>query len=183
MDRSEVGRKLARKIPYEHLRFRSNGPAQVAYLEGWTVIEMANEIFGYDGWSSEVKKMDADYIDTSQGMTSVGVTSVVRITLRDGTYREDVGCGAAENVRGKGKAVEQAKKSAITDALKRAFRQFGNALGNCCYDKEYIERMKEEESSRRRGARGREAINGIKKGGLERRESYISIDDLPESES
>lgn len=31
----------------------------------------------------------------------------------------------------------QCKKEAVTDALKRALRNFGNVLGNCLYDKSY----------------------------------------------
>jgi len=31
----------------------------------------------------------------------------------------------------------QCRKEAVTDALKRALRNFGNLLGNCLYDKEY----------------------------------------------
>jgi len=31
----------------------------------------------------------------------------------------------------------QCKKEAVTDALKRTLRNFGNLLGNCLYDKEY----------------------------------------------
>ena len=32
----------------------------------------------------------------------------------------------------------QARKEAVTDGLKRAFKSFGNALGNCLGDKEYL---------------------------------------------
>ena len=32
----------------------------------------------------------------------------------------------------------QARKEAVTDGLKRAFKSFGNALGNCLGDKEYV---------------------------------------------
>lgn len=35
-------------------------------------------------------------------------------------------------------ASSQAKKEAVTDALKRALRQFGDALGNCVYNKAYL---------------------------------------------
>jgi len=103
-----------------------------------------------------------------------------------------VGFGSAENVRGKGKAVEQAKKTAVTDALKRAFRQFGSALGNCCYDKEYIAKIKDKEREEKRGRaeRGRgassEGANRTRRSGEKkeaREENYVSIDDLPASEA
>ena len=36
---------------------------------------------------------------------------------------------------------EKTKKEATTDALKRALRNFGNVLGNCIYDKDYIAKV------------------------------------------
>jgi hypothetical protein len=82
---------------------------------------------------------------------------VVRITLKDGTYHEaripttrshsntndpqDIGYGSIENGKGKAASFEKAKKEAATDGLKRALRTFGNVLGNCLYDKEYLKKV------------------------------------------
>jgi DNA repair and recombination protein RAD52 len=65
----------------------------------------------------------------------------VRVTLRDGTYHEDIGYGHIENSKGKAAAFEKAKKEGTTDALKRALRHFGNVLGNCIYDKTYLAKV------------------------------------------
>lgn len=35
----------------------------------------------------------------------------------------------------------QCKKEAVTDAVKRALRNFGNLLGNCLYDKSYTQEV------------------------------------------
>lgn len=43
-----------------------------------------------------------------------------------------------ENGKTKAQVFEKAKKEGTTDALKRALRNFGNILGNCLYDKEYL---------------------------------------------
>ena len=51
---------------------------------------------------------------------------------------QDVGYGHIENCKSKAAAFEKAKKEGATDALKRALRNFGNVLGNCLYDKEYL---------------------------------------------
>lgn len=48
----------------------------------------------------------------------------------------------AENVKSKGAALDKARKEAVTDATKRALRLFGNHLGNCCYDKDYLKEIK-----------------------------------------
>jgi len=61
--------------------------------------------------------------------------------LKDGTFHEDVGYGICDN-KSKGTAIENAKKEAVSDARKRALRVFGNALGNCVYDKEHIKKIK-----------------------------------------
>lgn len=81
---------------------------------------------------------------------------IVRVTLRDGTFhevsvmmwlwtvanhRQDIGYGHIENCRGKAAAFEKSKKEGTTDALKRALRNFGNVLGNCIYDKDYVSRV------------------------------------------
>ena len=71
----------------------------------------------------------------------MGVTAVVRVTLKDGTFHEDVGYGNAENPK-RGPAIDKAKKEAVSDARKRALRLFGDALGNCLYDKSHLKRLK-----------------------------------------
>ena len=55
--------------------------------------------------------------------------------------RQDIGYGCTENCKGKAAAFEKAKKEGTTDALKRALRNFGNILGNCIYDKDYLARV------------------------------------------
>lgn len=71
----------------------------------------------------------------------MGISVIMRVTLRDGTFHEDLGYGHIENCKGKAAAFEKAKKEATTDALKRALRQFGNVLGNCIYDKQYLAKV------------------------------------------
>jgi len=62
---------------------------------------------------------------------SVAYTAVVRVTHRkSGAFKEDCGAGDSTD-RSIGTAVAHAMKSAITDAMKRASRHFGEKLGNC----------------------------------------------------
>lgn len=42
-----------------------------------------------------------------EGRCSVNVTAIVRITLKDGAFHEDVGCGQCENIKGKGAALDK----------------------------------------------------------------------------
>nr|XP_044993367.1 DNA repair protein RAD52 homolog isoform X2 [Jaculus jaculus] len=57
---------------------------------------------------------------------------------KDGSYHEDVGYGVSEGLKSKALSLEKARKEAVTDGLKRALRSFGNALGNCILDKDYL---------------------------------------------
>ena len=57
------------------------------------------------------------------------------------TDPQDIGYGHIENCKGKAAAFEKAKKEGTTDALKRALRNFGNVLGNCVYDKDYLSKV------------------------------------------
>lgn len=88
--------------------------------------------------------MQIDFVDenTTNGKITLGLSTIVRVTLKDGTYHEDIGYGHIENCKGKAAAFEKAKKEAATDAMKRALRNFGNVLGNCLYDKDYLSTLR-----------------------------------------
>ena len=47
--------------------------------------------------------------ESTKGRFTVGVTAVVKVMLKDGTYHEDVGFGMSEHPK-KGSAIENAKK-------------------------------------------------------------------------
>ncbi|XP_044721266.1 rad52/22 family double-strand break repair protein [Hirsutella rhossiliensis] len=55
------------------------------------------------------------------------------------TFHEGTGYGGgSKGAKTPGEALELAIKEAETDAFKRALRRFGEALGNCLYDKDYL---------------------------------------------
>lgn len=139
---NDIQAKLDKKLGPEYISKRVGfGSNRVAYIEGWRAINLANQIFGYNGWSTEVKQVIIDFLDERQGKFCIGCTAIVRVTLSNGTFREDIGYGTVENERRKAAAFERAKKSAVTDALKRSLRSFGNALGNCLYDKDFLAKI------------------------------------------
>lgn len=100
-------------------------------------------MFGFNGWSSSIQNIQVDFADENAQTqrVSIGLSVIVRVTLRDGTYHEDIGYGSIENARGKAMAFEKAKKEGTTDALKRTLRSFGNVLGNCIYDQSYVKQV------------------------------------------
>ncbi|KAI0631152.1 Rad52 22 double-strand break repair protein [Trametes polyzona] len=137
--------KLDKKLGPEYISQRPGpgGGPKLTYAEGWKIINLANEVFGFNGWSSNVVSITTDFVDYSEESRryNVGVTAIVRVTLRDGVFHEDVGYGLLENSKSKGAALDKCKKEAVTDAVKRTLRNFGNLLGNCLYDKAYTQEV------------------------------------------
>ncbi|KAL0068161.1 DNA repair protein rad52 [Marasmius tenuissimus] len=137
--------KLNQKLGPEYISTRPGpgGGPKLIYAEGWKVINLANEVFGFNGWSSSITSLTTDFIDTNEETkrVNIGVTAIVRVTLRDGVFHEDVGYGMVENQKSKGAALDKCRKEAVTDGLKRSLRNFGNLLGNCLYDKNYTQEV------------------------------------------
>ncbi|KAL5482331.1 CDC36 [Sanghuangporus weigelae] len=137
--------KLDKKLGPEYISQRPGpgGNMKLTYAEGWKIINLANEVFGFNGWSSSIVNLNTDFIDYNEETKkfNVGVSAVIRVSLRDGVYHEDVGYGMLEGSRSKGAALDKCKKEAVTDGIKRALRNFGNLLGNCLYDKQYTQEI------------------------------------------
>lgn len=118
------------------------GGCRLTYIEGWKVIYDANQIFGFNGWSSKLLSLDVRYVEeTAAKRFNACVCATVRITLRDGCIREDRGGGTAEGMRSKGDALLKAEKEAVTDATKRALKNFGLRLGLSLYDRQHVREM------------------------------------------
>lgn len=136
--------RLDKQLGPEYISTRpGNGGGKVHYLAAEKVINLANEVFGFNGWSSSIQNVQIDFVDENResGRINLGLSTIVRVTLKDGTFHEDIGYGHCENTKGKAAAFEKAKKEAATDAMKRALRNFGNVLGNCLYDKDYLQKV------------------------------------------
>jgi DNA repair and recombination protein RAD52 len=139
MDWKAASAELSRKLDPAHVRpAKSFGP-KGDYIEGWHAMAEANRIFGFEGWSYTVPECTCVY----QGARDIGkdkkpgfgVTYTAKVAVVvDGVVREDFGAGHGYDVDC-GLAHESAIKEAITDALKRALRSFGNPFGLALYDK------------------------------------------------
>ncbi|KAI4256088.1 MAG: hypothetical protein LQ352_002244 [Teloschistes flavicans] len=155
-----LSRRLEKKLGPEYISTRPGAAGQrVPYLAGDKCISLANEVFGFNGWSSSIQQIQIDFVEESQstGKVSLGLSVIVRVTLRDGAHHEvrvlicirnvfahipeDLGYGHIENCKSKAAAFEKAKKQGTTDALKRALRNFGNVLGNCVHDTDYMSKV------------------------------------------
>ena len=112
---SIIQAKLNRRLGPEYVSQRPSpgGGPKLTYIEGWKIIGLANEVFGYNGWCSNVTRIETDFIDMDpeSRRCSVGITAVVRVTLKDGTYHEDIGYGTGDNLKSKGAALDKVRHS------------------------------------------------------------------------
>lgn len=135
--------ELAAPLDRQHVKTRTQSGRELSYLEGWHVIDVANHVFGFDGWSRETISAqcvaDEERAIGNRGDKGFGVSYVakVRVTIigQPGIVREGTGAGHGID-RSRGLAHESAIKEAETDALKRAFMTFGYRFGLALYDKE-----------------------------------------------
>ena len=145
---------LVEPLLSEHVKSRDGtGNTKLSYLASFHVIAEANRIFGFDGWDSEIltlaqadkteyEKPPYNSGDDPKQMISISYLCKLRVTVRSGetlTVREDVGFGngvAGSTAYGIGSCIELASKEAVTDALKRCMRYYGNKFGLTLYDKD-----------------------------------------------
>ena len=139
-------------------RRQSSGQATVPYLEGFSVIDAANDLFQFRWsfdliseprimrWDKTVTAYDSrlrkktpvlgeDDRPLSEPVGVVYITGRIEIELDDKAYSHaDVGrCTFTGDTP---EALDMAIAGAATDCLKRCFRQLGEQFGLCLYDKE-----------------------------------------------
>ena len=113
------------------------------YLKGCAAIANANKIFGAGNWGYDLVSCTQNVIMDPLTGEPVGIAykAVVRVTVAGCEPVTDVGSQpvSAWNVQQVGarrvimESHEQAEKAAVTDAMKRALRTFGNQFGNSLY--------------------------------------------------
>ena len=122
----------------ERIKTLPDGPAKGApYIPAYEAINQANRIFGYGGWSYELIGMPAvvrEFAGSEKSKTRHLYAATVKIRAR-GCDATDVGTTAttSDNVQGHDMAI----KGAVSDAMKRALRKWGEQFGNSLYDKAY----------------------------------------------
>lgn len=134
---------LRRKLDPAHVKPAPRGKYG-DYVDGYHVVSEANRIFGEEGWSYEVtrlEKVSEQTVETQKGpQYRVGYLCAVRVhvlVLGERSFKEGVavgtGVGSPNTIADHH---ESAVKEAETDALKRALRTYGNTFGLALYDKE-----------------------------------------------
>ena len=127
-------------IEPSRIRSRTKGNMNLSYLEGFDLIETANKIFGHGNWSYTITSLDQVSQETNSNQNIViCYKAVVKFTVYSLDHtkhitKEDVGFGTGI-AKMLADAHEGGAKEAVTDAIKRAMRSFGNQFGNSLYDK------------------------------------------------
>lgn len=127
--------------PLDMTRVKKN-PKGFDHIEGHDAIRVANEIFGFDGWSHEIREMQslgAVPVKSDSGADGYycAFRGVVRVHAL-GVFHDGEGFGDStgyQGVKSQLAGAEGASKEAETDALKRALVKFGDQFGLALYDK------------------------------------------------
>ncbi|WP_333846896.1 RAD52 family DNA repair protein [Phaeobacter italicus] len=137
MNWQDVAKELAKPLSPDAIKPPPQGKYG-EYVEALHVIREANRIFGFDGWSYDVRSINLTNATSDNGKHRVGYMAVVCVTI-DGVNRTDVGHGQGFG-KSEGDAHDSAVKEAVTDGLKRALRTFGNTFGLALYEKDLAAR-------------------------------------------
>ena len=131
---------LASNLDTSRVKTRQKANVSLSYLEGFDVIENANAIFGFGNWSYSIVVLEqvSQEINNNQNLV-ICYKAIVKVEVFSLDHvsfivRQDVGFGTGV-ARNPADAHENAAKEAVTDALKRSLRTFGNQFGNSLYDK------------------------------------------------
>ena len=133
-------KSLENELESLRIKTREKGSINLSYLEGFDVSETANNIFGFGNWSYSVSKLEQVSQEQNQNQNFVVCyKALVKVLVHNIEHtqdvnREDVGFGSGI-AKTLADSHESGAKEAITDALKRCLRSFGNQFGNSLYDK------------------------------------------------
>ena len=131
---------LQSELSTDRIKVRDKANIKLSYLEGFDIIDTANNIFGFGGWAYTISSLEqvSQEVNSNQNVV-VCYKAIVKVDVYDIDHstmisRQDVGFGTGV-ARSLADAHENSAKEAVTDALKRSLRSFGNQFGNSLYDK------------------------------------------------
>lgn len=127
--------ELNKPLDLKRIKVFTQGPARGSkYLEGFDVAEKANELFGFGNWGFElVGQPWAERGEDKNGNPYTVWLAVGRVKVKGAETYSDLGSNQQSGLGAP--AVEMAIKGAVTDAMKRCLRLYGNQFGLSLYDK------------------------------------------------
>ena len=131
---------LSSELSADRIKVRDKANIKLSYLEGFDIIDTATNIFGFGGWAYTISSLEqvSQEVNANQNVV-ICYKAIVKVDVYDIDHstmisRQDVGFGTGV-ARNLADAHENSAKEAVTDALKRSLRSFGNQFGNSLYDK------------------------------------------------
>ena len=139
MFNDKTNQVLGYEIESSRIKSRQKGNITLSYLEGFDIIETANRVFGFGNWDYSTKLVVVSQEVNQNQNHVICYKALVSIVIHDVSHskqvsREDVGFGTGI-AKTLADAHEGGAKEAVTDAIKRTLRSFGNQFGNSLYDK------------------------------------------------
>ena len=131
---------LNQELESSRIKSRQKGNVNLSYLEGFDILETANRVFGFGNWDYTISKLESVSSELNQNQNHIiCYKAVVQVKVYDENHtthisREDVGFGTGI-AKTLADANEGGAKEAVTDAIKRTLRSFGNQFGNSLYNK------------------------------------------------
>lgn len=106
------------------------GGTKLSYIEAHDAITTANAIFGYGAWGYDTLSVEYVRLESGKGFYK----AMVRLHVDGGVPITEVGTTAVPSDTPDGH--DMGYKGAVSDALKRALRCYGDQFGNGLYDKD-----------------------------------------------
>lgn len=160
IDTTDILQRLSQPLDIRRVRHRQvPGEGSVPYLEGFDVIQTANQIFGYR-WSFDLlseprimlweqvlntwdrqRRQRLPVVDPQTGQPKTQRAGMVYLTGKvtielDGKAYTHADVGRLSFTGDTPEALDTALSGAATDCLKRCLRQLGDQFGLSLYDKE-----------------------------------------------
>ncbi|WP_081430810.1 Rad52/Rad22 family DNA repair protein [Helicobacter acinonychis] len=132
--------KQLKLLNQERIKSREKAGITLSYLEGFDIIEAANQIFGFGSWGYEISALEPVSQERNENQNAVlHYKTIVKVQVFSpnrnvSITRQDIGFGTSV-ARNLADAHENAAKETVADALKRSLRTFGNQFGNSLYNK------------------------------------------------
>ena len=127
--------QLLKSLNETRVAKRGQAGRQLSYLEAWDVKAHLIRIFGFGGWSADVKEAVLAFEEkTEKGMWNVGYKVILQLVIHDlGCTYTEAAVGSA-TLPQRGEAHDMAIKTAESDALKRAAINLGTQFGLSLYN-------------------------------------------------
>jgi recombination DNA repair RAD52 pathway protein len=127
---------LMKPLNASRVKQRRIGNKTLSYLEAWDVRAHLTRLFGFGGFSDEILSCQLLYCDKVDGKANwdVSYQATMRLTVPQLGASWDDGAVGSAHLPDRGEALDNALKTAVSDALKRCAVNLGTQFGISLYN-------------------------------------------------